>query len=167
MKIALVSILIAVAGFLWWSANRPESVEVMLEPEETSETWLGFIRSVTQTEDSWSLSFDDAQWLSGAEAQDAAIEAGLCTEETREDCTLNDYFIENRSTSTVMHAIDQDVLIFMQTWQHDEQGGLKESELSIEEFAGLVEGSEHWDQLPYEVTLQNGVVTQIKEVYVP
>src|SRR3989344_3027470 len=58
--------------------------------------YLGFIHAVGAGSRAY-IEFDDAVWLSGAAGEDAAIVAGLCTEETRSECLPNDYFLKNSS----------------------------------------------------------------------
>lgn len=134
--------------------------------EEKLDIRFGFINEV-QNDGGYVLVFDEATWLSGKEGQDAAIAAGLCTEETRAECLPNDFFILNSSTSTSVLRIASQAVIAMQTL-HMEAEGVKESQISIEEFAVLMgDTALHWTKVPYQLLLEGGEVTIIEEVYVP
>ena len=106
-------------------------------------------------------------WLSGAAGENAAIAAGLCTEETRSECLPNDYFIENSSALDETVPLDANALMFMQTWEAGDQG-IMEKEIGLGAFAALINDSAlHWNKLPYTITVEGSAVTRIEEVYVP
>lgn len=114
-----------------------------------------------------SIIFDDAVWLSGKPGEDAAIEAGLCTEETRTECLPNDFYIYNEEAKGVRMPLAANVAVYMVTL-NAVTDGVKREYVSFETFAGLVSDSTlHWKKLPYNVSTQNGEVIMIEEVYVP
>lgn len=129
-------------------------------------TYLGYIRDVDTA--AMELAFDDAVWLTGAAGQEAAIEAGHCTEETRSECLPNDYFIKNAVAAEERLAIDRDALVFMQTWKMEETGEVTTREIGLEDLAGLInDPASHWGALPYRISVRDGRVTRIEEVYIP
>lgn len=128
---------------------------------------FGFIRSVEEGPGGTAILFDDATWLSGREGEDAAIEAGLCTEETRNECLPNDFFILNEDMETLRVPVAEDAEVVMETYRTGEPGDAGE-ELSIEDFTVLINNEElHWSELPYHVTVEDGDVVRIEEQYVP
>lgn len=128
-------------------------------------TYFGFIHGVDVEKEE--IQFDDAVWLSGVQGEEAAIKAGHCTEETRFDCLPNDYFISNSSVKDEVLSVDSSVVLFMKTWEVG-NSGILDKEIGFSDFAKLVsDKSAQWDKVPYNVTIQNGKVTRIEEVYVP
>lgn len=136
---------------------------MMAVEEERGE--LGFIRAVDP--EARTVMFDRATWLSGRAGEDAAIAAGLCTEATRSECLLNDYFIENADTTTVPLALLEDVTVIMQTYDAGPYG-IGAREISLPTFASLINDEAlHWNTLPYTVTLEQDAVVSVEEVYIP
>lgn len=128
--------------------------------------YLGYIHDVSVPD--LMISFDDAVWLAGAAAQDAAIAAGRCTEANRSECTPNDYFIKNEKVHDEIVSLDQNALLFMQTWKMEETGEVAEREIGLNDFAKLINDPVlHWRTLPYNITIQSGKITRIEEVYIP
>ncbi len=127
---------------------------------------LGFINGVT-TNGNYGIVFDEVEWLTGEEGENAAIEAGLCTEETRVTCLSNDFIINNPSEATQNFEFATGIVITMQTLNM-EQNGVRDREITREEFEELLNDSRaHWRNLPYRITVKSGLVTSIAEVYVP
>jgi len=126
---------------------------------------FGFIRRLDLA--SRELSFDNALWLFGKAGEDAAIEAGLCTEASRGDCLPNDFYIYNASKGAATIPLAENITVYMVTW-HAEAEGVKRQFIKLDEFAKLMnDSSQHWNQLPYNVTIKNGQAIMIEEVYVP
>lgn len=127
--------------------------------------YLGFIRSIDS--EKGNVMFDDAIWLSGTQGEDAAIAAGVCTEETRDECLPNDYFIENVLVKEESISLDSDIKIFMQTL-YAENEGIVEREIGFEDFVVLINNPAlHWNKLPYNVRIKDGKMLRIEEVYIP
>lgn len=128
--------------------------------------YLGYIHQVKK--DSSSIYFDDAVWLSGRAGEDAAIEAGHCTEATREECLPNDFFIKNEKITDEVLLIDGGVRVFMQTWKMEETGEVAEREIDLNNFSELINNQTlHWRNLPFNITIQDGKIIKIEEVYIP
>lgn len=154
-------LVIAASGIYWAVTQTPDT-----EPAGQLAVRLGFINAI-QNEGGYALVFDEATWLTGKDGQDAAIVAGLCTEKTREECLPNDFFILNESTSTEIVRIAPEPLIAMQTLNMEKEG-VKETEISIQEFANMInDETAHWMKLPYQILIEDGFVTIVEEVYVP
>ena len=127
---------------------------------------LGFIRAFT--DNNTAIDFDDAVWLTGKTAEDAAIAARLCTEGTREECLPNDYYIQNVSTKTVRVPVDPTARIIMQTWQAESTGQVGPREVSITSLAATLNTPGlHWRELPFQITTEGNEVIRIEEVYIP
>lgn len=128
--------------------------------------YLGFIHALT--DNNTSMDFDDAVWLTGTDAEDAAIRANLCTEETRTDCAPNDYFIENTSQKDERVAVSSQARVIMQTWNMEATGQVADQEISLDEFSRLINDPKlHWNKLPYEITVRDNTVSKINEIYIP
>lgn len=126
---------------------------------------FGFIRSLDTKKRS--ISFDDALWLSGRAGEDAAIAAGLCTEETRSECLPNDYYIYNEAEIATDIPLAKNITIYMVTWNAGDQG-VKRQFIKLDEFAKLInDPSQHWQKLPYNVSVKDNEVIMIEEVYIP
>lgn len=126
---------------------------------------FGYIRAVDIA--SSTLSFDDAQWMTGTTGEDAAIAAGLCTEETRADCLPNDFYIGNADAEPVTIPLAPNLTIYLLTWNAGD-AGIKRQSIRLAEFAALIDDdAQHWQKLPYNVTVKNNQVIMIEEVYVP
>lgn len=126
---------------------------------------FGFIRGLEVSRKT--VLFDAALWLTGAPGEDAAISAGLCTEETRAECLPNDYYIYNQAAIDALLPLASNLTVYMLTW-HAETEGVKREFIKLDEFAQLVnDQAQHWNKLPYNVTIKNGEVIMIEEVYVP
>lgn len=112
--------------------------------------------------------FDRATWLTGPDAEDAAIQAGFCTEETRSECLPNNFFIENVDRNVTELALSEDVTVTLMTWQMEETGAVIDRTVPLETFQALIQDeSLHWNTLPYTVTVTEGLVSRIHEVYIP
>lgn len=113
------------------------------------------------------VTFDDARWLYGTEGEDAAIAAGLCTEETRNECLPNDFYIYNALKNEVSIPAASNAAVYMLTWNVGEEG-IKRQFIKFDDFAQLVNNPElHWRNVPYNITVKDGEVIMIEEVYVP
>ena len=127
---------------------------------------LGFVHAFT--DNNTAIDFDDASWFTGAAAEDAAIRAGLCDDETRDECVPNGFFIENTEAKTERIAVAPNAKVSMQTWKMEETGEVAPREISLGDFAALInDPAAHWQKLPYRITVDKNVVTGIEEVYIP
>lgn len=164
----LILVLIIASSIYWLKrvdlSSQPDS---NLSPAVFSDgKYLGFIHAVEVGEDNI-LFFDEAIWLTGQKAEDAAIAAGHCTEENRSECLPNDYFIQNSQKLDQALAMDSNMVIFMKTWNAGEQGVL-DKEINLLDFSKLInDPSLHWSKLPYNVFITNEQVVRVEEVYIP
>ncbi len=128
--------------------------------------YLGHIHQIDAQK--MTLAFNEAVLLTGKPGQDAAIEAGHCTEKTRAECLPNDYFIKNIGVSDQIISISQNAHSFMQTWKMEETGKVMTREIKLSDLAELINNpSLHWQILPFNITIQNGEITHIEELYIP
>ena len=126
---------------------------------------FGFIRNLATTTPA--IAFDDARWLSGKAGEDAAIAAGICTEDTRADCLPNDFYILDQYKKTEIIPLAPNAIVYMLTW-HAEAQGVKRETIPLRTFTTFINDPQpHWNQLPYNVTIQDGKIIMIEEVYVP
>ncbi len=155
------ALLLSLGAAVWWGMVH----RAVLPPVPITVVKFGYIRSIdlaTRT-----IVFDDARWLVGREAEDAAIAAGQCTETMRDECIPNDYFILNEATTTERLALSVEPHIAMMTLNSEEKG-IQETRVSLDEFAKLLNDTEAvWRKLPYQLLLENGQISIVEEVYVP
>jgi len=158
IKILAVALLVVAVGLF---AYKNELSQKQNAPEDGE--YFGFIRSLNSDE----VNFDGARWLNGKEGEDAAIRAGVCTEETRTECLPNNFFIDNSSKDTRKIQLDSSLEIRMATWRMEELG-VTETPITLGEFREAINNSElHWSQLPYRISISNGRIVKISEVYLP
>ncbi len=137
-----------------------------LAPAPLDGVHLGFIRALI--DDDTAVYFDDATWLTGDAGIDAAIAAGMCSEETRGECLPNDFFIRNDDTTETRLTLRADARIVMLTHGMETSGEVAPRTISVADFSALVnDAALHWRTLPYEITVSQGDVVEIAEVYVP
>ncbi len=130
---------------------------------ETKE--FGFIRKVEFKNNIYLISFDEAKWLIGEEAEKAAARTGIC--ETEIPCLPNGYFIENSTTSTREIELARKAKIYMETYETGMPGD-KEEIISVEKFAELInDPTFHFKLLPYYLIFENNRLIRIMEQYVP
>lgn len=156
-----------VADVVAMVARSFQRVEEVADEEHIER--FGFIRGVDLTGERVKLAFDEARMLSGNEAQDAAIRAGVCNEATREECTPNDFFIENIDDTVVLIPTAETVEVRMVTYPEGSSTPLAEHAIDIAEFVALISDiDQQWRIPPYTLVLNTeGEVVKIEEVYVP
>ncbi len=160
LLIVVVGLFYALNGYIY---NEKQGAET---PALSNGEHLGFIHALI--DNNTAMDFDDAIWLTGTAAEDAAIAAGICTEETRNECTPNGYFIQNSTRDDARISIDPQTVVVMQTKNMEETGGIEAKQISLTEFASLINDQNlHWNELPYTITITNNTVTRIAEVYIP
>lgn len=159
ITISILGVLVLLGGALYLWALQAASPS----PLPGDGIRFGYIRGFDGANDS-SMVFDEARWLAGNDAVDAAIRAGRCTEATRATCLPEDFFILNDSTSTVALELGADVMIV--AIEPDEKNNLSEKTLSVDELKALAESEEGRDE-PYQIWIEQGRVTIIERVYLP
>jgi hypothetical protein len=159
--IALV-VLAVIAGVVYLVYAGPN----VTGPEKNENIRFGFVRAVT-TNGNYGIIFDEATWLTGEEGENAAIEAGLCTEETRATCLPNGFIIDNPSSATQNLEFSTDIVIAMQTLNMENEG-VKENQITKEHFERLINDPvAHWQSVPFQLLMKNGLIRIVEEVYVP
>jgi hypothetical protein len=125
--------------------------------------FFGYVRSVTAT----AVVFDEAEYLTGADAAAAAEAAG------EESPPPNDFFIRNTDTATKRIPIsdDPDVRI------HGDvpQAGIGLEPVDLRQWGSLLAGDTDaidfaWygqGTLPYWITIADGTIDSVEEVYLP
>lgn len=140
-------------------AVTPGNVEVM-----------GYIENLNARDGSLYITFDQAEWLDGAEAERAIREDGLCADPEHGCEPPNNFYIRNQDDETVVFRVSEQVVLIMQTLSHLPDGSYNSDEMiDINKFRRVVRCacSSHLRSVPYWITVENGVVTAIKEQYVP
>jgi hypothetical protein len=124
--------------------------------------WFGYIKAI----DHRAVEYDVAEFLSGEEANAAAIEAGDIAEG---ETVPNDYYIVNEDKETGRFPLSENVKVTIDT-VHDGIPGPAPADLGwlLCELGG--EAPQHRMSHRfngYWLTVENGLVTEIEEQYVP
>ena len=128
---------------------------------------FGYIRSVSTAGPAATLAFDEAEFLTGGEAQHAAVEDGALPPG---EPVSNDYYIRNpdKSTRTLPIATDAEITARRCPLCRNGQPG------NVDDFLGsfLMKGQTYADPYRgakslYWLTIEDGTVVAIDEQYVP
>jgi hypothetical protein len=131
---------------------------------------MGYILNLYEQGGQWRIAVDEIEWLTGADAAEAMAEAGLCSAGEADCQPPNGFFIRNRLESTVSYPLSKQATILMQTLSHGPDGNFNwDEEIDLERLRQIFEGDpdSHLRTVPYQITLDGGTVTGIREVYVP
>jgi hypothetical protein len=137
------------------------------EPGPSSAERFGYIRSVSTAGPAATLAFDEAEVLTGKEAQEAAENDGVVAPG---DPVPNDYYIRNRDKTTQTLRIANDAAITAKRCQPCRNGRpgrldpfLASFATGRQTFADPYRGtySQYW------LTIRDGEVVAIDEQYVP
>lgn len=144
-----------------------ETAELPVVEKPVTEKQIGYIKSVYTKGNKEYLDIDYIQWLTGEEGIDAAIEDEECTR--REDCLPNGFYIRNQNPKIRTFEISSNVEVRMQTlsWAPDGNFNFNES-ISYERFKDVFSRNvRSLQELLYNITIQNSVITKIVQQYVP
>jgi hypothetical protein len=112
------------------------------------------------------LLIDEAEWLSGAEANEAAMEDGVIE---AGESVPNDYYNPNEDRARVAMPVADDVVIVLTTADRNNIPSLKC--VSWREFDDTMRNPRPWEhavgQSPFWLTVQNGEMIRIVEQYLP
>lgn len=125
-----------------------------------------YITAVDIVDHGMGIQFDTAEFLTGAEANEAAIAAGAIEEG---GSVPNDYFIVNQSKRTAALGFADDVEVYIETTSQDGMPGLATADTLW--LACAFEGEnfveESRDRGPWWITVKDGEVTKLEEQYLP
>ena len=122
---------------------------------------FGYIEGITET----AIQFDAAAFLTGEEANDAAVASGAIEEG---EGVPNDYFIQNEDKSSGALSLSEDARVTIETTQ-DSVPGPAPADVGylICVFSSRDPILEGHRRSPYWITVNNGFVTRIEEQYLP
>ena len=145
------------------------SVTVM--PVSERATTMGFIAAPpVDSGDMITVEIDSARFLTGSIAIAVATNAGACAGEGEDGCLPNNFYIANSDTTTQTFVLPKSITVFLRTNPDGSGVATDESfvEVTPEAFVELVADTDSvYAKLPYEFTVQNGLISEIREVYVP
>ena len=123
---------------------------------------FGSIKAVNAT----SLELDEAEFLTGEAANEAAVEDGYIEEG---DTVPNDYYVDDPNQRITWLPISRDVVVELETYAEDGNVGLAPRDYTdlVCIFEETVPIDRSHTQAWYWVTVTDGVVTRIEEQYVP
>jgi hypothetical protein len=130
---------------------------------------MGYVRGLYEQGGHTYISLDEVEWLTDADAKTAMREDGWCA--CCDACEPpNPFYIRNRDEQTINYRVLNESVILMQTMSHGPQGDFVwDARISLDRFRQIFEGDAHphLKSVPYVVTVDRGVVTAIREQYVP
>jgi len=136
------------------------------------EAVFGWVRSFVSDAGATMVAADAAEMLTGEEAVAAAREDGVIGAD--EDLP-NDYYIRNPDESTTEFTVSPDVVVTLQAC-YDGGECVTTEEVDLDTWSVLLGGEDDpgldWDwygagQLPYNFTVEAGVIVEVQEVYLP
>ena len=131
---------------------------------------MGFIKDLDEKAGSVYISFDQAEWFDGPQAEKAIREDGLCADPEHGCEPPNGFYIRNQDDEMDAFPVSEQVVIVMQTLSHIPDGSYNSDErIDLDRFrqAFRCACTSHLRLVPYWITLDNGVVMTIREQYVP
>lgn len=172
---------LVVAVLLWGLAacatDGVATTTTTTEPATTTttvagDTIFGWLRSFEGTAGTVTVGVDEAEMLTGDEALAAAREDGAIGEDEE---LPNDFYIRNPDESTIDLTVSPDVVVTLQACY---EGGecVTTEQVDLDTWSVLLGGEDdpglEWDwygsgTLPYEFTVQNGVIVEVEEQYLP
>jgi hypothetical protein len=149
------------------ASNTPESTQSSTTTAAPADEHFGYIRSVSAAGPATTLAFDQAQFLTGKKAQQAAEEDGAVEPG---EAVPNDYYIRNPDKATKTYPIANDARITAKRCSLCRHGNPGELGPFL---ASFMKGRQTYAQ-PYRgkyalywLTIENGRVAAIDEQYVP
>jgi hypothetical protein len=137
------------------------------KPNPAAEEHFGYIRSVSTAGPTATLAFDEAEFLTGEEAQQAAEEDGKVP---AGESVPNDYYVRNPDKSTVTLRVATDAEITARRCSLCRKGRPG----NVEDFLGsfMKTGQTYADpyrgaESQYWLTIEDGTVVAIDEQYLP
>ena len=169
-RLALLAcvLLVVVVGCGGYGDDSPAaSATTTTTTEQAAAERFGYIRSVSTAGPAATLAFDEAEFLTGDEAQRAAVEDGALPPG---EPVPNDYYIRNpdKSTRTLLVATDAEITARRCPLCRNGQSG------NVDDFLGsfMKKGQTYADpyrgaESLYWLTIEDGTVVKIDEQYVP
>jgi hypothetical protein len=136
------------------------------EPDLEDGRHFGYILEIDIEGDPPSIAFDLAEFLTGEEANEAAVEDGVISEG---ETVPNDYYIRNRNPMLRTLSLALDVSITVVNWENCCESIPGELEPFVQAFSakdpplGIYRGT----YSPYWLTVQGGRIVAIEEQYLP
>jgi hypothetical protein len=150
---------------------HPERVPVVTIVEEPTEVEImGYIRDLYDKDGQPHISFDEIEWFSGDDAGKAMQENGLCDSSDPSCEPPNPFYIRNREETTTEYRVSEGVLILMQTLSHAPDGNFESNErIDLDRFRQVFNDDSlaHLRSVPYLISIDSGLVSSIREQYVP
>ena len=158
------------------TSGAPNTTTTTTAPATTTvpaaETVFGWLRSFEDTGGTTTVGVDPAEMLTGEAAVTTARQDG---EIGQDEDLPNDFYIRNPDESATEFTVSPDVVVTLQACY---QGGdcVVTEQVDLATWSVLLGAEENpgleWDwygagSLPYEFTVTNETVTEIREVYLP
>ena len=175
--------------------NQNSDVTTNNSPKDTSSTsdkngkYIGYIKSISSVNGSCSLEIDYIQWLTNKDAIRAALEDNQCAIKGKSNaqaiaelvnydismgfgiyglCAPNGFYVRNQNTLLRNFPISNSAVI--STITKPSSDGLYDSlqAISLASFKNLFQPNTIWtNTIPFWITLNNGIITEISEQYIP
>jgi hypothetical protein len=149
-----------------------------------AEEQFGYIKSIYQQNGKWYLDIDYAVFFADSAADieaasRAALADGKCGSFNAYNCAPGGFYIRNTNSQIRTFEVSPSARVVMAQWSHEADGNFKADDLSLDftGFAGIFSGktvltpeggsASGFMGLPYWIVMDNGVVTEIRQQYIP
>ncbi len=149
------------------TTGTPTSTQAAPPPRHSPDEHFGYIRSISTAGPVATLAFDEAEWLSGDDAQKAAEEDGAVAPG---EPVSNDYYIQNRDKTSRTLRIANDAKITTFRCDPCRDGIPRKLGAFLAAFnsaGGSLLAPYRGKHSQYWLTIENGEVVAIDEQYVP
>ena len=148
-------------------SETPEPTQAATTTVAPADEHFGYIRSVSTAGPATTLAFDEAEFLTGKEAQKAAEEDGAVPPG---EPVPNDYYIRNLDKSTETYPISNDAAITAKRCppcRHGKPGELEPFLAAFTKTGQTYADPYRGKESLYWLTIEDGRVVAIDEQYVP
>lgn len=171
IRVAVIGILvIGLAGAMWYAVSNMSNKKTKTSNDSNKKAHtdiineVSYITKIYQEGSRTFMDLDYVQWLTGDVAQEIAFNDGICPK--REDCAPNRIYIRNLDTAVNTFEVSPNVSVTRASDFENNQSG--EKEINLTELTALFAADNaQFQGMPFAVTIENGVIKQIKEKFVP
>jgi hypothetical protein len=138
-------------------------------PPAVSEKAIGYLKKVYTKKGKNFVDIDYVQWLTGAAAEQAMREDGLCPKKG-ECIVLNDYYIRNQNPLIRTFEVSPDAELLAHDFTADYSTGDWNESWTFARFSNYFNTNVkngYWDSVPFHVEIGNNRILKITEQYIP
>ena len=162
--IALLSLSLLLTGCVNNTNENENNTEdpISSEINEEAQEQLIYIKNIDTKNDKTYIEADQIEWLS---EEDETCETSAETTLDIPKCNPNGFLIQNKSSEVVSYEVSSDVDIKTTKFGENPQG---DTEADLEEFKNIFTSQkEYFSVAPFSIKIEDGVITDIQERYIP